>query len=108
VNRNQAVGTAFETLVLQGFRVRHPEAVRLGKQGALDKGDIWVPGVPYVVECKRERSMNLGVWMGEAETEAVNAGRPIGVVVHKRRGKAAWQDQWVTVKLGDFLELVDE
>jgi hypothetical protein len=106
-NRNQRVGTEFETLVLQGFRLAYPEAVRLGKQGAMDKGDIWLPGAPYVVECKREKSLNLGGWMGEAEAEAANAGKPIGVVVHKRRGKGDWRDQWVTVKLGDFLELTN-
>lgn len=107
-NRNQKVGTEFETLVLQGFRARYPEAVRLGKQGAYDKGDIWLPGAPYIVECKREKSINLGGWMGEAETEAVNAGKPIGVVVHKRRGKGDWRDQWVTLKLGDFMELCND
>jgi hypothetical protein len=107
-NRNQRVGTEFETLVLRGFQSRYPDAVRLGKQGRLDKGDIWLPGAPYVVECKRERAINLGVWMGEAEAEAANANKMIGVVVHKRRGKADWRDQWVTLKLGDFLRLCDQ
>lgn len=106
MNRNQKVGTEFETLVLRGFQARYPQAVRLGKQGRFDKGDIWLPDAPFIVECKREKSINLGGWMGEAEAEAANAGKPIGVVVHKRRGKGDWQSQWVTVKLGDFLELV--
>jgi hypothetical protein len=105
-NRNQRVGTEFETLVLQGFQTRYPQAVRLGKQGRYDKGDIWLPDASFVVECKREKSIQLGVWMGEAEAEAAHAGRPIGVVVHKRRGKADWQSQWVTLKLCDFLDLV--
>jgi hypothetical protein len=81
--------------------------MRLGKQGANDRGDIWIPDVDYVVECKNEKGIHLGEWANEAATEAFNAGRAIGIVVHKRKGKTLWTDQWVTLRLEDFLDLVE-
>jgi hypothetical protein len=45
--------------------------------------------------------MSLGAWVDEATAEAVNAGRPC-VVVHKRIGKGAASEQFVTMKLSQF------
>ena len=104
-------GTTFESLVLPGFQEYWPDAHRLGKQGVKDKGDIWLPStVPFVVECKNTSSYagKLSTWLDEARTEAAHAGKPHGVVVHKRTGKGRWPEQYVTLRLDAFLELVTQ
>lgn len=109
MSRARAKGTAFETLVLEGFQTRWPDAHRIGMQGSADKGDLWLPGsTNLVVEAKCESSYagKLSSWLVEAYAEAGNANRFFPVVVHKRRGKGAWHDQYVTMDLGTFLGLV--
>lgn len=109
VNRSRAKGTAFETLVLEGFQAIWPDAHRLGMQGVADCGDLWLPkSTNLVVEAKCESSYagKLSVWLVEAYAEAGNANRFYPVVVHKRYGKGAWHDQYVTTDLGTFLGLL--
>lgn len=101
-------GTAFETLVLAAFRRHYPTAERRAMQGALDKGDLLLPGENrFIVECKNVKVVDLPGWTREAKAEAANAGVPYGVVLHKRRGSAKPDEQWVTVELRTFLELVN-
>lgn len=105
----RAKGTAFETLVLQAFRAHYPQAERRALQGALDKGDLLLPGeTRFVVECKNEKRTDLAGWHAEAVVEAANAGVPHGVVVHKRRGKGGAGQQWVTLSLDSFLDLIGD
>ena len=109
MSKSRAKGTAFETLILEGFQTRWPDAHRLGLQGANDKGDLWLPGsTNLVVEAKCESSYagKLSGWLGEAYTEAKNAPRLYPVVVHKRHGKGQWHDQFVTMDLGTFIGLL--
>src|SRR4051812_9351144 len=99
-NRNAAKGTRFENLVLEGLLKFYPDAHRLGKQGAKDKGDFWLPGsVPMVIEAKAEASYagKLSGWLAEAEVEAMHAGKPWGVVAHKRHGVGDPLRQYVTL-----------
>lgn len=107
-NRSQQKGTAFESAIVKAFAAGgYPHAIRRGKQGVHDKGDLYLPGEDrFVVEAKCVSRFNLATWYAEAQQEAKNAGVPIGVVIHKRRGKAEGKDQWVTMTVADFLYLM--
>ena len=100
-------GTAFESLVLREFKLHYPGAERRAMQGALDKGDLLLPGEDrFVVECKNVSRWNLPEWLREAEAEARNAGVPYGVVASKRRGNAQPGDQYIHMTVSAFLGLV--
>lgn len=106
MTRSKATGTAFETLLVNHLIKEGFDAERQVLKGAKDEGDIRVrvPGKPgWNIEAKCVKSVSLGTWVDEATVEAVNAGRPC-VVVHKRRGKGTADEQFVTMKLGQFLE----
>lgn len=83
----------------------HPTAHRLGLQGSQDKGDLWIPDDRYVIECKRVKGMNLSGWLNEATVEARNAGKPHGVVFHKRFGVGNADFQYATMFARTFMEL---
>lgn len=79
------------------------------KSGAKDRGDIG--GVRHmggrvVLECKNTAKTSLGTWATEAEIERGNDDALAGVIVHKRVGKAAPGDQWVTMTLANFTALL--
>lgn len=79
------------------------------KTGAKDRGDIAGlrhMGERIVVECKNTTAISLGTWASEAEVERGNDDAIAGVVAHKRHGKGAPEDQWVTMTLKDFVALL--
>lgn len=84
--RWESAGVAYLNGVL-GYS--HPTDWRLVKrqvqEGAKDVGDAhaW----PFVLEFKDVKSPSVPTWLRQAEVEAVNAGFPYGVVIHKVRGK---------------------
>lgn len=109
MSKHRAKGTKFETLILEGFKTVWPDAHRLGMQGVKDCGDIWLPSsTGLAVEAKAEVSYagQLSRWLGEAQVEAAAAGRPYGVVVHKRVGRGNWEDQYLTTDLATFVGLM--
>lgn len=107
MSRNKARGTAFERLVADYCALWYPDADRRALQGTADKGDILLPGERrFVIECKDVARLSLAEWHAEACAEAVNAGAKHGVVVHKRKGKGQAADQWASMSLHTFLELV--
>jgi hypothetical protein len=59
-----------------------------------------------VLECKNTAKISLGSWAAEAEVERVNDDALVGLVVHKRHGKASPADQWVTMTLADLTALL--
>ena len=116
MSRNRAsakkAGTAFETLVA-GFladRLDDDRIERRTKNGANDRGDI--TGVHHmgqriVVEAKDYGGkLNAAQWITEAEIERGNDDAGVGIVVAKRRGTAAPQDQYVLMTLGDLANLL--
>lgn len=106
MSRNKAVGTAFESLLVPVWEPYVPGAIRAPLQGALDKGDLYLPGERrYIVEAKRHVRLDLPGWATEAEREARNAGYPHWVVAHKRFGKGQGRDQWITTTVEHFLAL---
>jgi hypothetical protein len=79
------------------------------KTGNKDRGDI--AGVRHmgervVIECKNVATMSLGTWVAEAEVERGNDDAVAGLVAHKRRGKGAPGDQYVTMTLADLVALL--
>lgn len=104
-NTNKARGTAFETAVVNYLREHgYPDAERRALHGKHDRGDLI--GVPWAVECKNHSRLDLAGWVAQARAEAVNAGAPVGVVVHKARGRGV-ADSYVTLTLADFVRLME-
>ncbi|MEU8619954.1 hypothetical protein [Streptomyces sp. NPDC048623] len=56
---------------------------RAAQEGARDVGDIHA--APFIIEAKDVASRAVPTWLRQAEVEAVHAGFPHGVVVHKTR-----------------------
>ena len=105
VNRAKQKGTSFESLLVTYLCELGYDAERQVLHGNKDEGDIRVRipgGQDFNIEAKCVRSMALGQWVEEAHAEAGNAGRPC-VVVHKRIGKGQGADQFVSMRLDDFL-----
>lgn len=81
------------------------------KNGTNDRGDIGgvrtIRGCDVVIEVKNRARMELAGWVDEAEVERGNADAGGGVVVHKRKGKGAAGDQYVTMTLDTFAWLLE-
>lgn len=105
-NPSKQKGTAWESACVAylrecGFTV----AERRAQSGALDKGDI--AGIfSTVIECKAEKSMNLGGWLKEAEAEARNANAEVAVVFAKRR-QASTAAGYAICTIETFTRLLD-
>lgn len=103
-------GSRHERVVADYLAVHVSEFVdRRVKTGAADKGDIAnvrVHGQRVAIECKDVAKLDLAGWVTEAETERLNDGALAGVVVHKRRGKGAAGEQYVTMTLDDLVALL--
>lgn len=111
MSREKAKGSAFERKVRDFLRDRlGVEANRLPAGAAKDVGDVHADGLPVAIECKNHARMELSRWMDEAVRESDNAGTRFGVVVHHRPGRGAkrFEDTYVTMRLGDFAQLVKE
>jgi hypothetical protein len=113
MSRSRAKGTAFETLIVDYLRKTiYPEAERAPLWGAKDEGDFLnTPG--FTLQAKNQAATSLGAWLDQARTQNENyveAHAPtswrLPAVVHKRRGRGAPEDQFVTMSLGDWARLV--
>lgn len=69
-----------------------------------DRGDL--AGLPVVVSIKNHKATELGKWMSALPRMCAAAGLPLGVVWHKRRGKASPADWYVTTDGATFLALL--
>lgn len=83
---------------------------RMPHHGANDRGDIagvrTLLGERVTVEVKSHARMDLAGWVTEAAVEAGNNDARVGVVVHKRRGRGAAGDQYVTLTLDGLAVLL--
>jgi hypothetical protein len=104
VSRSKAKGTAWESAIVAYLNGAGFPVERRTQAGAHDKGDV--AGLPLVIEAKNCRATELAAWVDEAQAEARNAGVPVGVVWHHRRGKASPADGFVTMRGEDFLILL--
>ncbi len=113
--KSRRVGTAWETTLVKFFRGLGLDAERLRQSGAADEGDIVlkVGGIPYVIEAKACKQLDLAGWTTEAELEAVNfaAARKLTpddvcyAVVHKRR-QFSVAGAYVTMPLHEWLSQI--
>jgi hypothetical protein len=105
-SRNKAKGSAWERAIVEHLRAAGwPFAERRIAGAAKDRGDIaGVVGV--VIEAKNTASRNLAGWIAETEAERVNDGAWLGVVWHKRTGKASAADGYVTMTGAQFTALL--
>lgn len=101
-------GTRWETAIVDYLRANGaPHAERRALNGAKDRGDVaGIPGL--VIEAKSHTGMRLADWIAEAEAEARHAGAALGVVWHKRRGRASAGDGYVTMTGAAFAHLLRE
>jgi hypothetical protein len=108
MSRSKAKGTAAETAVVRFLHAAgFTQAERRTLGGAQDRGDIaGVPGV--VIEVKNCARQELPAWVAEAELERDNDRAGLGVVWHKRRGKADPGDWFVTMSGTQFAVLLRE
>ncbi|QCG77804.1 holliday junction resolvase [Gordonia phage Reyja] len=109
----KAAGARFERLIADTLAAHIDERIdRRAKTGAKDKGDIGGLRTPagsrVVVECKDTSRTSLGEWAGEAEVERVNDNAVAGVIVHKRVGRSAGLEQWVTMTVADLIALLTD
>ena len=78
--------------------------------GGRDRGDIGGlrhMGQRVVIECKDTARIDLAGWAAEAELERRNDDANAALIVHKRHGKGAPGDQWVTCTLADLVALLN-
>lgn len=106
----KTAGTRFESCIV-GYLATHVSDVieRRSKTGAKDRGDVSGLrhlGARIVVECKDVATLRLGPWVNEAEIERGNDDAAVGLVIHKRKGKADPGDQYVTMTLRDLVALL--
>lgn len=112
MSAQRAKGTRLERLVADYLAgaLGDDRIDRMPAHGAKDRGDIagirTVLGERVTVEVKNHARLDLAGWISEAETEAGNNDSPIPVVVHKRRGKGAAGEQYVTMTLDAFARLL--
>lgn len=100
---NRARGASFEREVATFLGVDRA----YGAGRPRDVGDLaGVQGT--VVECKRERRLDLAGWVDEAEAERRNAGASLAVVVSKRRGTTEPGSQYAILTLDGLRLLLAE
>lgn len=107
----KAAGTRFERLIADYLRdsLNDDRIDRRARSGTKDRGDItglYHHGQRIVIECKNTARTNLAGWAAETEVERLNDDAGVGVIAHKRQGRAAARDQWVTMTLVDFAALI--
>lgn len=110
MNRSKDKGTAFERLAADGFAaaLNDDRIDRAPLRGDGDRGDIaglYSPFGKVVVEVKNVARMDLSGWVDESQVEAGNADAIAGVVLHKRKGRGKFLDQYVTMTVRDLLAL---
>jgi hypothetical protein len=115
VTRNRAsakkAGSHFERIIADHFADKVDSGIdRAVKRGALDRGDIAglsFHGHKVAVECKDTVKVELSKWAAEAEVERRNLGALSSVIIHKRYGRTAPGQQWVTTTVDDFIALMN-
>jgi hypothetical protein len=111
-NRSKQKGTSFETLIRDYLKEQWSDDIeRLPLSGEKDRGDIANFRVGanrrlVALELKNRTQVSLSQWVKEAQEEAINYGAVAGVVIHKRKGKGAAEDQFVTMTVREFLDII--
>ncbi|GAA2618881.1 hypothetical protein SMC26_40420 [Actinomadura fulvescens] len=91
-NRPKQIGTAGESGVVAFLRPNgFPGAERRALKGTHDEGDITgTPALTWEVKAgkaaQQAGDLQIAAWLGQTETERVNAGADVGVLVVARSG----------------------
>jgi hypothetical protein len=106
MNPSKIKGTAWETAITRYLRAcGWTYAERRSLNGSKDRGDIaGIPGV--VIEAKATKTVALGAYLDEANTEALNDGANVGAVWLKRRGVVHPADGYVVMDGSTFVGLL--
>lgn len=115
-NRNSAkqAGARFERVVADCLKAHVSEFIdRKVRTGARDTGDLsnlrTPQGQKVVAELKDYGGRyEVGSWLKEAETERINDGAQVGIVIAKRRGFSDPLDQTVLMTVRDYITLTTE
>ena len=83
-----------------GFEAETSRASRGGYQS----GEDIISDFPASIEVKNQTRIDLAGWWKQAEEQA---GQKPPVVIHKRVGKSAAEDWWVTTTLADLIRLLN-
>lgn len=110
----RAAGTRQESLIAAYLAEHVNDRVeRRARSGAADRGDVSglrlhpaLGGGRLVVEVKSIARVDLAGWAAEAERERRNDGAVAAVTAHKRVGRGAAADQWVTLTMRDLVALL--
>ncbi len=84
-----------------GFEAETSRASRGGYQS----GEDIISDFPASIEVKNQTRMDLAGWWKQAEEQA---GKKPPVVIHKRVGKSAAEDWWVTMDVRTLLRLLGD
>jgi hypothetical protein len=106
-------GSAYELDLLRYFRNDGIDAERTRLAGKFDEGDLClrIGGLPYVLEAKNRKQVDLAGWCDEAMGEAINYSNarnievPHFAVVHKRRMHPVSRS-FVTLPLHEYLSQI--
>ena len=105
-------GSRFERTTADYLKEHLSEFIdRKVRTGAKDTGDIanvrTAKGRRVAVECKDYGGkLNLPQWLREAESERLNDGAAVGVVIAKRRGTAVPGEQYVILTVDGLIQLL--
>ena len=103
-NANKIKGTRFESAIRDFALSKKLTAIRPAQSGVGDLSDVHVAG-RVAVQAKDVAVAAYPKWLGDVFDQKQRAGLPIGVVVHKTRGKSIG-DARVVMTLGEFTDLL--
>lgn len=118
IKRNRASkrrGASYESELVGWFRALGYEAARLARRGKNDEGDVAVTlgDTVYVIEAKNVKTITLGQFLAESQTEADNYAqargldpeRVIPLVVVKRRMKGV-SESYAVIQLDTLTRII--
>ena len=105
MSKSRAKGTLWESTIVAYLQAHgHPYAERRAMAGALDKGDILLPGC--MIEAKAEQKITLADYLKEIRAQTANCPPgTVGVAWIKARGKSV-DDSYVVMDPETFLRLL--
>lgn len=99
-------GNRAEVAVVHALeRLGHPAATTRNARAGTQGGHDIVCDLPVDLEVKDQSRDALPGWLDQARLQASDG---FGAVVHKRRGRSAAEDWFVTMAFADFVTLVDQ
>lgn len=113
MSRSRAVGSAFARMVCEFLAEAIPGVERRVDGGSRDRGDVaGLDADGWVLECKREKALDLATALNEAKREAANAKvRWYAAVCYRRRSKGhpgGVAGSYVAMPLSTFREVLAE